>query len=81
MTTQEALRVRRMREQLAAVGQYVSDLEAPIREELRSAPELIREELSELLDLLDNLDRNLAKIDSESGAVGGRIVLREEASA
>lgn len=73
----EPLRVRRLREQLAAVGQYVQDLYSPIEEDYRDAPVIIKDSFNGLLRTLDEFDRQLAKLHSGS-AVGGEVVLREE---
>lgn len=71
------LRVRRLREQLNAVYEYVDTLDAPVREGYRTAPVIVRECFDRLLTALDEFDRQLAKIDSEPGAVGDKIKLSE----
>lgn len=78
MIEKTPLRIRRLRDQLAAIHQYVSDLYMPIEEEFRSAPKIVSGCFTELLSTLDEFDRHLAKIDSQTGAVGGAVVLREE---
>ena len=60
-----------------ATAQYVSDLDAPIREGYREAPKIIRECFESLLENLDDFDRALAKIDRRAG-VGGELRLRED---
>lgn len=77
-TPPKPLRVRRLREQLNAVGEYVYQLRAPMKEGYRDAPAVIEGGLEEVEAILGGLDRHLAKLDGEKGAVGGAVVLREE---
>jgi len=68
--------VRYYRERIAAVGQYLSDLRAPLREGYQQAPKMVEEGLTALLENTDALDRALAKSDARR-AVGGEIRLAE----
>ena len=74
----EPLRVRRLREQLNAVNEYADILYAPVREGYRTAPTIVMDCFDGLLGVLDEFDRQLAKIDGQTGAVGGAMRLREE---
>jgi hypothetical protein len=73
----EPLRVRRLREQLAAVSQYVTDLYMPIHEGYRDAPLIVEDCFDSVLGTLDEFDLQLAQLDGGS-AVGGEMELQEK---
>jgi hypothetical protein len=75
------LRIRRLREQMAAMYQYAQDLYSPIENGDRDAPVIVLDCFDGLLETLDEFDRQLAKIDGRPGAVGGEVRLVEEWSA
>ncbi len=68
---------RRLREQLNAVAEYVDALYAPSREGYRDPPTIVLDCFDGLLGMLDEFERQLAKIDKRKPAVGGEMVLRE----
>lgn len=69
--------IRKLRQQLGAVAEYVDGLHAPIREGYWHAPVIIEDCFDGLLGTLDEFDRQLAKLDGTPGAVGGEMALRE----
>lgn len=77
MSAAEAIDVRRLRERLNAVGQYLYELRSPMMEGYRRAALDIKVDLEGLERALDDLDRKLAKIDGAKGAVGGAVRLGE----
>lgn len=71
---------RGLREQLAALYQYAQDLYSPIGEGHVSAPIIVSDCFDGLFGILDEFDRQLAKLDGQKGAVGGEITLVEQPS-
>jgi hypothetical protein len=65
------LQVRVLREKLASVSQRVQDIYSPFEEGYEDAPVIVLDCFDGLLGVLDEFDRQLAKLDGKPGAVSG----------